>query len=167
VSTRSQAQSSDPGVGVAPVSVHFVNNVLATAASYIEEDPERARDVLAELGAFLTHRLRGPRAVPLTEELEHVRVYVRLEQARFPERVVAELPRDAEFPRIKVVPGDLQAPVADVLDRWLTTHTGAVRLALRPRDDGADVQLDRPDLPSEAGERVHVELEPFAKETVA
>jgi LytS/YehU family sensor histidine kinase len=155
---RSDERGSGPESGVAPVSVHFVNNVLATAASYIEEDPERARDVLAELGAFLTHRLRGPRAVPLTEELEHVRVYVRLEQARFPERVVADLPRDADFPKLRVEPGDLQAPVADALSRWLTTRTGAVRLALRPHGDGADVQLDRPDEPGEPGERLRVAL---------
>ena len=49
--------------GVPTVSVHFVNNVLAAAASYIEEDPDTARDVLAELGSFLSHRLRGPRTV--------------------------------------------------------------------------------------------------------
>jgi two-component system, LytTR family, sensor histidine kinase LytS len=71
--------------------VHFVNNVLATAASYIEEDPDTARDVLAELGAFLTHRLRGPRTVSPADELEHVAVYLRLEQARFPGRIDAEL----------------------------------------------------------------------------
>ena len=78
--------------GVPPVSVHFVNNVLAAAASYIEEDPDTARDVLAELGAFLSHRLRGPRAVSPAEELEHVGVYLRLEQARFPGRIEVELP---------------------------------------------------------------------------
>ena len=60
--------------GVTPVSVHFVNNVLAAAASYIEEDPEAAREVLAELGAFLSHRLRGPRTVSPAEELDHIGV---------------------------------------------------------------------------------------------
>jgi LytS/YehU family sensor histidine kinase len=65
--------------GVEPVSVHFINNVLAAAASYIEEDPDKARDVLAELGAFLSHRLRGSRTVAPADELEHVGVYLRLE----------------------------------------------------------------------------------------
>ena len=67
--------------GVTPVSVHFVNNVLAAAASYIEEDPEAAREVLAELGAFLSHRLRGPRTVSPAEELDHIGVYLRLDPA--------------------------------------------------------------------------------------
>ena len=84
--------------GVSPVSVHFVNNVLAAAASYIEEDPDTARDVLAELGAFLSHRLRGPRAVSPAEELDHVGVYLRLEQARFPGRIEVELPTVSDLP---------------------------------------------------------------------
>jgi hypothetical protein len=91
--------------GIAPVSVHFVNNVLAAAASYIEEDPETARDVLAELGSFLSHRLRGPRLVSTGEELDHVAVYLRLEQARFPERVEVELPASADLPTARVAPG--------------------------------------------------------------
>src|SRR3954466_9285718 len=52
--------------GPARVSVHFVNNVLAAAASYIEVEPDTARDVLASLGAFLSHRLRPGRRAPLS-----------------------------------------------------------------------------------------------------
>jgi LytS/YehU family sensor histidine kinase len=143
---------------MAPVSVHFVNNVLAVAASYIEEDPERARDVLAELGAFLTHRLRGPRAIPLPEELEHVRVYLSLESARFVDRLVVELPDAGELPEVHVGPGDVQGPVSDVLGRWLIQHSGRVRVALRPRGEALDLQLDRPDDPSQPGERVRIPL---------
>src|SRR4051812_49611114 len=78
--------------GPAPVSVHFVTTVLAAPASYIEVEPDTARDVLAGLGAFLSHRLRPGRIVPLSQELDHVATYLRLEQARFPGRLEAELP---------------------------------------------------------------------------
>jgi LytS/YehU family sensor histidine kinase len=153
--------------GVAPVSVHFVNNVLAAAASYIEEDPETARDVLAELGAFLSHRLRGPRAVTLKEELDHVGVYLRLEQARFPGRIEAEVPTAAELPATYVGPGDVQAPLGEALARWLTRQPGRVRVALRGRGDALDLQLDLPDEPDEAGERVRVPLGLAAEGVVA
>jgi LytS/YehU family sensor histidine kinase len=143
---------------MAPVSVHFVNNVLAVAASYIEDEPERARDVLAELGAFLTHRLRGPRVVSLPEELEHVRVYLSLEDARFVDRLVVELPGAGELPSVHVGPGDVQAPVADALGRWLTRHPGRVRAALRVRGEALELQLDRPDDPAQPGERVRIPL---------
>jgi LytS/YehU family sensor histidine kinase len=144
---------------VAPVSVHFVNNVLAAAASYIDEDPDTARDVLAELGAFLSHRLRGPRFVPAAEELDHVRVYVRLEQMRFPGRVAAELPARDAMPAVRVGPGDVQAPLSEALGRWLSDRPGRVRLALRPRGDAVDLQLDSPDEPGEAGERLRIPLD--------
>ena len=142
--------------GVSPVSVHFVNNVLAAAASYIEEDPDTARDVLAELGAFLSHRLRGPRAVSPAEELDHVGVYLRLEQARFPGRIDVELPTVNELPSTSVGAGEIQAPLSEALSRWMAEYTGQVRVALRARGDGLDLQLDRPDAPGEAGERLRI-----------
>lgn len=144
--------------GSSPVSVHFVNNVLAAAASYIEEDPDTARDVLAELGAFLSHRLRTPRVVSPPEELEHVGVYLRLEQARFPGRIEVELPAVGDLPAVRIAPGDVQAPLSSALERWLAQQPGRVRVALRARGDALDLQLDRPDEPGEAGERLRIPL---------
>ena len=142
--------------GVSPVSVHFVNNVLAAAASYIEEDPDTARDVLAELGAFLSHRLRGPRTVSPAEELDHIAVYLRLEQARFPGRIEVELPAVSDLPSAAVGAGDIQAPLSEAVSGWMAQHTGQVRVALRARDGALDLQLDRPDEPGEAGERLRI-----------
>jgi len=153
--------------GVAPVSVHFVNNVLAAAASYIEEDPDMARDVLAELGAFLSHRLRPRRTVSPAEELEHVGVYLRLERARFPDRIPVELPAASELPRARLAPGEIQAPLSEALGRWMAQSTAPVRLALRARGDALDLQLDRPGEPGEAGERLRIPLGPTTAESIA
>ncbi len=145
-----------------PVSVHFVNNVLAAAASYIEVEPESARDVLAHLGAFLSHRLRPWREVSLRDELEHVATYMRLEQARFPQRIIAELPPCEGVGAERCTPGSVQAPLAEALDRWLSDDPGRVRVALHVRSGGAclDVQLDHPDGPVGSGERVRIALNP-------
>src|SRR3954467_14320496 len=123
--------------GGAPVSVHFVSNVLAAAASYIEVEPDTARDVLASLGAFLSHRLRPARIVPLAQEPDPAAVYVRLEQARFPGRLEVELPAANGVPSIECVPGQVQAPLADALGRWLGERRGRVRMAVRARLDRA------------------------------
>jgi len=142
------------------VSVHFVNNVLAAAASYIEVEPDTARDVLASLGAFLSHRLRPARIVPLSQELDHVAVYLKLEQARFPGRLEAELPSADALPDRECVPGAVQAPLADALGRWLGQRRGRVHLALRARLDGSAVeaQLDEPDDPQSTAERLRISL---------
>ena len=158
---RAPASQTTPIAGV-PVSVHFVNNVLAAAASYIEVEPDTARDVLAGLGVFLSHRLRPPRLVALTEELEHVAVYVRLEQARFPDRLEVDLPPADRLPSAQCVPGQVQAPLADALGRWLGERRGRVHVALRARLDGSalDVQLGAPDDPAATAERVRIALTP-------
>ena len=155
--------------GPAPVSVHFVNNVLAAAASYIEVEPDTARDVLAGLGAFLSHRLRDARAVPLAQELDHVATYLRLEQARFPGRLETELPPATALPATQCEPGAVQAPLGDALARWLGRRAGRVHVALRARLDGStlEVQLDGPDDPAATAERIRIRLSGASTENAA
>jgi two-component system LytT family sensor kinase len=127
----------------APVSVHFVNNVLAAAASYVDDDPDQARDVLAELSAFLSYRLRTePLDVPLAQELDHVAVYVRLQQARFPDRVEAVLPARGDAPDVRVRRSSVQDPVAQLLGRRLGEHPGPARLVLRMLPDGDALEAE-------------------------
>ncbi len=131
--------------GTPPVSAHFVNNVLAAAASYIDEDPELARDVLAELGQFLSHRLRdAPAEVTVSQELAHTATYLRLQQARFPGRITAQLP-DALAETGRVHPGAIQAPLAEALGRRLREHAGGCVVALRPVAAGVELELRGPD----------------------
>ena len=51
---------------------------------------------------------------------------------------------------------EIQAPLGEALGRWMGEHTGPVRVALRAREDALDLQLDRPDAPGEAGERLRI-----------
>lgn len=139
------------------VSVHFVNNVLAAAASYVEEDPDAARDALAELGAFLTHRLRPPRAVALQEEIDHVGVYLRLQEFRFPGRLEAHLP-EGGLPRLLVGAGDVQRPVGAALDGWLARRPGRVRVRLRSAGEDLELRLDAPDAPDAPSELLSIDL---------
>lgn len=129
--------------GQPPVSVHFVNNVLAAAAGYIEDDPDEARDVLALLSQFLSYRLRAAvDAVPVERELEHVATYLRLEQARFPDRILVELPSAADLPNASVPRAAIQAPLAEALDRRLGQRAGPCRLTLRVRPGRPELDLE-------------------------
>ena len=128
----------------APVSAHFVNTVLAAAASLIEEDPDLARDVLAELGQFLSYRLRDvPAPVPVSQELAHVATFVRLQQARFPDRITADLTTSAGGGR-SVQPGALQRPLAEALGRRLSAVAGPCELTLLPDGEHYALTLSGP-----------------------
>ncbi len=132
----------------APVSAHFVNNVLAAAASYIEDDPDHARDILAELGQFLSFRLREtPAPVPISQELAHVANYLRLQQARFPDRIQSDLSHGAGAGAggRMVEPGSVQGPIAEALSRRLGESAGPVGLVLRAAGDGFELELSGQD----------------------
>jgi LytS/YehU family sensor histidine kinase len=127
--------------GPPPVSAHFVNNVLAAAASYIDEEPDLARDVIAELGQFLSFRLAPAASVSLARELDHVSTYVRLEQARFPGRIEASLPSSAGLPTVHVAPASVQAPVADALGSRLREVVGPCAMMLTGPGAGTRFEL--------------------------
>ncbi|HSS57044.1 MAG TPA: hypothetical protein VLK59_03480, partial [Solirubrobacteraceae bacterium] len=61
-----------------------------------------------------------------------------------------------ELPSTSVGAGEIQAPLSEALSRWMAEYTGQVRVALRARGDGLDLQLDRPNAPGEAGERLRI-----------
>lgn len=124
-----------------PVSAHFVNNVLAAAASYIDEDPDYARDVLAELGQFLSYRLReDPAPVSAAQELTHTATFLRLQQARFPDRITTQLPDTSEVLG-RVTPGTIQRPVEAELGRVLREEAGPCSVALRPGAEGLELSV--------------------------
>jgi hypothetical protein len=75
-------------------------------------------------------------------------------------RAEAELPAADRVPSAQCAPGDVQAPLADALGRWLRDRRGPIRLALRARLDGSalEAQLDEPDDPASNAERVRIAL---------
>ena len=72
----------------AQISPHFIYNALAAVANSIHTKPEEARELLTEFAEFTRYAFRGNRSyVTLADELHYVEKYLRLEQARFGDRL--------------------------------------------------------------------------------
>jgi LytS/YehU family sensor histidine kinase len=72
----------------AQIRPHFLFNTLTAIIATSRADPERARALLIEFAAFLRHTLhRHSSHATVAEELDFVRMYVRLEEARFGDRL--------------------------------------------------------------------------------
>ena len=81
----------------AQISPHFIYNALAAVANSIHTRPEEARELLTEFAEFTRYAFRGNRSyVTLADELHYVEKYLRLEQARFGDRLDV---------RVSVAPG--------------------------------------------------------------
>lgn len=72
----------------AQVHPHFLFNAINTISALCRTDAEKARKLLIELSQFFRSNLQGARhtLIPLEKEIEHVKAYLSLEQARFPNK---------------------------------------------------------------------------------
>jgi two-component system LytT family sensor kinase len=147
----------------AQISPHFIYNALAAVAGEIHVQPEQARELLIDFAEFTRYLFRDGRSyVTLGEEIEHVRRYLRLEQARFRNLAVTiEVPEealDAVVPAMSIQPL-VENAVRHGVERRAgsgrveivgRTHAGDVEL--RVRDDGAGIEPARvPDVLAGAG----------------
>jgi hypothetical protein len=76
----------------AQISPHFVYNALTAIASYIHSSPEEARELLSEFAELTRYAFRSQRPyATIADELGYVEKYLRLERARFGERLQVRL----------------------------------------------------------------------------
>jgi two-component system, LytTR family, sensor kinase len=125
----------------AQISPHFVYNALAAIAGYIHSNPEEARELLTEFAEFTRYafRSRSP-YVTLADELNYVEKYLRLERARFGDRLDV---------RLQVAPEVLQAvlpvlsvqPLVENAVRHGVERRGRGRVEIIGLDLDADVEL--------------------------
>lgn len=93
---------------------HFLFNALNTISSVMYEDVKRADSMLAQLSELLRRTLRRPNAqqVPLEEEIETVRMYLRIMQERFGDDLRVEIAMDPDVAHV-LVPQLLLQPLVE------------------------------------------------------
>jgi signal transduction histidine kinase len=93
---------------------HFLFNALNTISSVMYEDVKRADAMLAQLSDLLRRTLRGSNAqqVPLEEEIDTVRMYLRIMQERFGDDLRVEITVDPDVAQV-LVPQLLLQPLVE------------------------------------------------------
>jgi len=112
---------------------HFIYNALNTIASISYQDTDRARKILVEFSHYLRSCFDFRKlddTMPLERELEFVRSYVAIEQARFGERLKVEYDVDDIGMQMHLPPLILQPLVEN-----------AIIHGLRPRSEGGTVRV--------------------------
>jgi two-component system LytT family sensor kinase len=106
-----KAETNEISFLQAQIKPHFLNNTLSVISSMITRDPEQAKDLIADLGEFLSNRCYFDSSmdyVPLEDELENVKTYVKIEKARFGERInfqiICDYAPEVLLPRLVLQP---------------------------------------------------------------
>jgi two-component system LytT family sensor kinase len=112
---------------------HFLFNTLHSISSLVLEDPARANVMIARLGDFLRLTLEhsDEQTVTLKEEIEFLRCYLDIEQARFGERLSV---------RFNIDPPTWSASVPHLILQPIVEN--AIQYAIAPRAAPGRIEIE-------------------------
>ena len=126
----------------AQISPHFIYNALAAVANSIHTRPEEARELLTEFAEFTRYAFRGNRSyVTLADELHYVEKYLRLEQARFGDRLEVRVSVAPEVLTAVVPVLSMQPLVENAVRHGVESAAGPCRIEILGADLDTDVEL--------------------------
>ena len=115
----------------AQINPHFLLNSLSVIHHLIRTQPEQARDLVLDLSDVFQRTLRAGDFVPLREELEHVKSYLALEQARLTKRLNVQWSILPEDKLDVLVPTLIVQPIVE----------NAVQHGLAPKPEGGMISI--------------------------
>jgi Histidine kinase len=125
------------------INPHFFFNTLNTLSALIPADPEAAQEVVGRLAEMFRYTLACSRAdsVTLEQELEFTENYLRLEQARFRERLRVTMPH-GDFKDISLPGLSLQPLVENAIKYGVAQRVEGGDVAVAVRRNGATCSID-------------------------
>ncbi|MYL34739.1 sensor histidine kinase [Pontibacillus yanchengensis] len=105
----------------AQISPHFLFNALNTIVSMIRLKPDEARKLLVTLSRYLRQNINGTkeRLISLQQELQHVKAYLSIEEARFNDKLHVEMNIDETVLFKQVPPMTLQPIMENAIKHGL------------------------------------------------
>ena len=126
----------------AQISPHFIYNSLNAIASYINTDPQRARELVVEFADFTRYSFRRHGDfTTLAEELQSIDRYLLLERARFGDRLKVSLQISPEVLGTVIPFLSLQPLVENSVRHGLDSNDGEGRITISARDAGALAEI--------------------------
>lgn len=144
----------------AQINPHFLFNALNALAELTHDDPDRAEELIEDLSFLLRYSLRSSAVdtVPLSQEIEAVDRYLRIERARLGSRLVVERAIDTTLTDSQVPGLILQPIVENAVQHGVAVRPEGGRVMIQvQRADGAlriVVEDDGPGLPREHNEKL-------------
>lgn len=126
----------------AQINPHFLFNTLNTIASFTRTDPTKARNLLREFSSFYRYTLESSRTlIPIFQELEQTRRYLKIEKARFGSDRIIETERVEKGCESLRIPGFLIQPIVENSVRHAMRDEGPLHIDIQVVRDGDDVMI--------------------------
>jgi len=129
----------------AQINPHFLFNALNTISAITRYRPDQARDLLLHLSHFFRKNLKRTGDVStLAEELDHVRSYLKIEMARFEDRLAVDVDIDENLYNLRLPTFTLQPIIENAIKHGISTllENGRVRVSARTTDAGVELCVE-------------------------
>ncbi len=127
----------------AQISPHFIYNALGAIASFITTDPTKARELVLEFADFTRYSFRRDGdTTTLAEELRSIDSYLKLERARFGNRLRVKLQIAPEVLPIEIPFLSVQPLVENAVRHGLEAKEKGGVVTIRAHDAGPHVEID-------------------------
>jgi len=124
---------------------HFLFNTLNSVSALIQEDPQRAEEMVGRLAALLRSSLDANlhSLVPLEHELKIVRDYLEIEKARFGDRLRYAIHAPSELLPVEVPLLAVQTLVENSVKHAIAPHRegGAIFVRTTASEEAIEVQV--------------------------
>ncbi|MFJ6279368.1 sensor histidine kinase [Arthrobacter subterraneus] len=141
-SSRTQLMEAEVRALRAQISPHFIYNSLNAIASFINTDPERARELVVEFADFTRYSFRRHGDfTTVAEELRSIDRYLLLERARFGERLKVSLQIGPEVLSTVIPFLSLQPLVENAVRHGLDSKDGTGNITITAHDAGAYAEV--------------------------
>lgn len=129
----------------AQINPHFLFNSLNTVIAVIRKDADRGRDLLLHLSNFFRKNLkRTSDMATLAEELDHVNSYLKLEKARFEDRLRVEVDVDPDLLKLRMPIFVLQPILENAVKHGISNilGQGIIHLAANQQGDQVIITIE-------------------------
>ena len=117
---------------------HFIYNTLMSIYSLCNQDPKKARQVTMDFTSYLQKNFNAVASgdlITFAAELEHIRAYLAVEQARYEEMLFVEY--NTPFTHFRLPPLTLQPIVENAVKHGINPYSGPLRISIRTRHTDA------------------------------
>ncbi len=129
----------------AQVNPHFLFNALNTIVAVVRKDADQARDLLLHLSNFFRKNLkRSGDLATLNEELDHVRSYLTIEEARFGERLKVVMNVQPELLDVRLPTFTLQPIIENAIKHGISglIEGGLVTISVRREEGEVEIVVE-------------------------
>lgn len=123
----------------AQINPHFLFNTLTVIGSVTRTDPNKARELILSLSDYFRKNLSiNHKSVPLEEEIEHIKSYVTIEQARLKDDLCVTYDI-GQLPKLELPPLTLQPLVENAIKHGVYPKNSVGKVSITAEQHGQKV----------------------------